>query len=506
MIGDWEWMQQRWARLDEQRATPPSRPVYPVDPLEMAVPDTPAIPKWSPELASRPVVALDLDGVLNVWTRDNQPPPGTTVMETVIPAWACARATYLRGHGHGNSATTVTVDPEHGPWIRSLLDRGVDVVWSTTWETAANVVYAPLLGIPPLPVVLLNADPPHHKGGSPEVKSLELARMFVGRPVVWLDDHSQYLEGAGNMDLRGRPGFWPTLTPRVYGDTGLTKAVRDEVDNWLDAGPDAGAGRLDGCCFDELLEVANGGDWRTPLRARIRSRAGVLGLLGRDGQWMGRPSAKLRANTGLPASVWVHGFPESTDQWVVAGEDVRVSLSPARGAGRGQVRVVDLGTLFGIDVFNAAPRNKPAAWESGAVNLAGQKRTQEIAEAAAACFDGAGDAAVKTGWGASVWDGDTALEITTTAGFVTVTAHTLDDGYLDDGRPTYGRRRVHADVAPVWLYQRGNRGLGSDLDPERSIEYAITMWRRWQLRDSCEHPAAGAFCPDCGARCDGAPW
>ncbi|MEI6624160.1 MAG: hypothetical protein WCP28_19885 [Actinomycetes bacterium] len=509
MISDWEYLEARTARRDEQRATPPHRPTYPVDPLSLPAPQIPPVQPWSPELAGRPVVALDLDGLLNVWHYDGQPPAGTTVVDTVIPAWACAGATYLRSHGQRNGAITITVDPAHGPWIRSLLDRGVDVVWSTTWESAANVVYAPLLGIPPLPVVPLVSPPPHHKGGSPEVKCLDLALTFPGRPVVWLDDHSQYLQGPGHNDLRRRPGFWPTLIPRIYPDMGLTQQVRDEVDAWLAQGPVAGSGRLSACDFDDLLDIAFGGDWRTPLRARIRARNGVLALFGRGGHWSGRPSAGLRERTGLPASVSIHGFPDSTGRWVTAGESVTVSVSPAHGSDRGHVRAVELGTVFGIDVVDAVPLHTPSPWQltRAVTNVAAQKQLQQIAEETAARFGDAGDAAVKPGWGASVWDSNTALEITTNGETVTVTANTSDGKQLPDGRPTYGWVEVHFGKAPHWLFMKDTgRGRGHDLDPGRGIEFAITMWRRWQTQRTCDHNEAGVFCPTCGARCDGSPW
>ena len=49
-------------------------------------------------------------------------------------------------------AGQVWVNDAHARWIRSLLGRGVDVGWATTWEHYANEVFSPLLGVPALPL------------------------------------------------------------------------------------------------------------------------------------------------------------------------------------------------------------------------------------------------------------------------------------------------------------------------------------------------------------------
>jgi hypothetical protein len=116
-------------------------------------------------------------------------------------------------------------------WIRSLLERGVAVVWASTWEHAANTHFAPLLGIPPLPVATITTpnDLPA-VGGAPEWKSHQLAAQFQGRPLVWIDDSPDPALPA----LRtARHDAAPVLVVKANPTTGLTEEIRAQVDAWL---------------------------------------------------------------------------------------------------------------------------------------------------------------------------------------------------------------------------------------------------------------------------------
>ncbi|MEI6624596.1 MAG: hypothetical protein WCP28_22130, partial [Actinomycetes bacterium] len=135
--------------------TAPKRPTAGDAALAMPVVDIPPIPDPGPDAATRPVIAIDLDGVLNALGKSARQEPGVRLVTTVIPAWATADGKFLSGRGKWNVPVRVCVDPAHGEWLCGLIDRGADVVWCTSWETAAPVVYGPLLGLPPLPVVRL---------------------------------------------------------------------------------------------------------------------------------------------------------------------------------------------------------------------------------------------------------------------------------------------------------------------------------------------------------------
>ncbi|WP_184956736.1 HAD domain-containing protein [Paractinoplanes abujensis] len=74
------------------------------------------------------------------------------------------------------------LDPRDGA---RLLALGGQLVWATTWMAEANEVVAPLLGLPPLPVVEW---PEGDEGGRLHWKTVPLTRHAAGRPFVWLDD------------------------------------------------------------------------------------------------------------------------------------------------------------------------------------------------------------------------------------------------------------------------------------------------------------------------------
>jgi hypothetical protein len=144
---------------------------------------------WRPdEMVRPPVLALDLDGVLNAL----DPPAGAgwERHDIHVPASTLPDSPFIRGHGTEDVDVTIHLHPRHGPWIRSLLAGGVEVVWITTWEHAANAHIAPLLGIPPLPVVSLTPTRLSYVL-SLDTASAKLDRLddqFGDRCLVWIDD------------------------------------------------------------------------------------------------------------------------------------------------------------------------------------------------------------------------------------------------------------------------------------------------------------------------------
>lgn len=76
---------------------------------------------------------------------------------------------------------TVWLNPEHGDWLRELLDRGVEVVWATSWGQVAAEWIAPRLGLPELPVIEVPNFGPRF-GRSP--KLAPIVRWVGERPLV----------------------------------------------------------------------------------------------------------------------------------------------------------------------------------------------------------------------------------------------------------------------------------------------------------------------------------
>jgi len=136
----------------------------------------------------RAVVALDVDGVLRI----PEPLPGEkteaisieiTMTQDRYP-WHFHRAPRWNTEGaytarHFFSATGVR-------WVRSLLERGIDVRWCTTWHVFANAYFTGPLQLPKLPVI---ATEPRLREMAVEWKIRSIAEATRGRPVLWVDDN-----------------------------------------------------------------------------------------------------------------------------------------------------------------------------------------------------------------------------------------------------------------------------------------------------------------------------
>lgn len=180
----------------------------------------------------RPVVAMDIDGVLRLWAL-----PGDPLPEGAYPADVVFRyETYPQVfHGapewddDGEARDTFVLSELGAAWIRSLLDRNIEVVWATTWQHAANTVLAPVLGLPPLPVAVEG-----DKGGArtaAEWKAWQLADRFPGRPLVWVDDGP--LPTPQLQRLRFPRDKALTLVHPVNPFEGISRDDIAEVEDWL---------------------------------------------------------------------------------------------------------------------------------------------------------------------------------------------------------------------------------------------------------------------------------
>jgi len=121
----------------------------------------------------------------------------------------------------------------HGPWITDLRRRA-DVVWATLWDSAANVVLAPLLGIEPLPVgISVAVQRPRFgnaiNGDITGWKTYALEEAFATRPLAWIDDMTgSYARGWFSREAK------PTLVVTCDPATGLAREQMNRVDDWVD--------------------------------------------------------------------------------------------------------------------------------------------------------------------------------------------------------------------------------------------------------------------------------
>lgn len=162
----------------------------------------------------RPVVLLDVDGVVNLGLFLSSAERGSLHGKD---GWHSGRA----GDRHDPYAARIVLNRRWGPAIRSLADAGAELAWATRWREAANVFIGPLLGLPPLPVVPVSGDPGR-------LKAWSVIPWTQGRPWAWLDDEEDELAMAVALS-RSRPHL-AVLTDRK---TGMTGEHADEVRAWL---------------------------------------------------------------------------------------------------------------------------------------------------------------------------------------------------------------------------------------------------------------------------------
>lgn len=190
---------------------------------------------------TRPVLALDVDGVVNADVGEERPVTISAAGQPDSPFFRSSHGVDVQG--------SVFLVPGVGAWIRQMLEVA-DVVWATTWEDLANEVVAPLLGIDPLPVACRVAEHPPKFGwvrnGNPEAwKADVLAQRFAGRPLAWVDDlawaydlrrYGDADEGARVLfDWRATRGSAPAPTLVVVPDerVGLTEAEMGRIGRFL---------------------------------------------------------------------------------------------------------------------------------------------------------------------------------------------------------------------------------------------------------------------------------
>lgn len=115
---------------------------------------------------SKPLLLVDVDGVLNVALSNRQ----------------AKRQGFIRRRAQGYR---LHLHPKHGRWMRELQDR-FEVVWATTWEDGADRDIAPEIGAPRgLPYIEFDGP----QGYFGETWKFGPVIKYVGdRPFAWLDD------------------------------------------------------------------------------------------------------------------------------------------------------------------------------------------------------------------------------------------------------------------------------------------------------------------------------
>lgn len=158
----------------------------------------------------RPVLAIDVDGVLNAIS--NGPPPA---------GWEDTR---VQGY-------QIRYNPGHGDRLLAIAaETGAELAWCTTWQEQANQYIRHLVGLPQLPWVPLEPGRAGLKFSEYRsvgaIKATALRAWAGDRPVCWLEDEP---------DAAAELASWsvPHLVVRVDESAGLQERHLQKARSWL---------------------------------------------------------------------------------------------------------------------------------------------------------------------------------------------------------------------------------------------------------------------------------
>lgn len=154
---------------------------------------------------SRPILALDVDGVISLFGSETQPDRSSTQLQLVD------------GVPHLISLPT-------GDRLRRLGEH-FDLVWATGWEDKANFYLPGMLGLPELPFV--SFDVAARPGGA-HWKLAPIEEYATEKPLAWIDDNfdQSCFEWAERREQ-------PTLLVPTETHLGLEEAHVGALEAWV---------------------------------------------------------------------------------------------------------------------------------------------------------------------------------------------------------------------------------------------------------------------------------
>ncbi|HEX5608759.1 MAG TPA: hypothetical protein VFX45_01565 [Solirubrobacterales bacterium] len=153
---------------------------------------------------SRPILAVDIDGVISLFGFDDPPPNDEARFELIDGSVHC-------------------ISLRAGQRLLRLSEH-YELIWASGWEEKANFYLPALLGLPELPHLTFDGAA---RFGSAHWKLSSIEGYCAGRPMAWVDDN---FDESCYEWARARPE--PTLLVPTESALGLGEAEAEALAAW----------------------------------------------------------------------------------------------------------------------------------------------------------------------------------------------------------------------------------------------------------------------------------
>ena len=167
----------------------------------------------------KPVLAVDIDGVISLFGFDESMQPGQGDLQP-----GQGDASEAPGEFHLIDGMLHCIALDTGPRLKRL-SKAYELVWASGWEDRANDHLPGLLGVPELPYLTFDG---RARFGTAHWKLDALEEYARSRPLAWVDDSLD----KGCFKWAGERKE-PTLLVPTESDVGLTEAHVEALEAWV---------------------------------------------------------------------------------------------------------------------------------------------------------------------------------------------------------------------------------------------------------------------------------
>jgi hypothetical protein len=161
--------------------------------------------------SDRPILAVDIDGVVSLFGFEQPVEPGRANPEDAP------------GQFHLIDGMLHCIALETGPMLNRLANT-YELIWASGWEDRANDHLPGILGVPELPYLTFDG---RAQFGTAHWKLDALEEYAGSRPLAWIDDSLD--ESCHEWAARRKA---PTLLVPTESDVGLTEAHVEALESW----------------------------------------------------------------------------------------------------------------------------------------------------------------------------------------------------------------------------------------------------------------------------------